>query len=254
MSYRQAVERTLRDGRKNPFGVAAVSLAASMALAPLVATLSVGTLAAVLGGLWATSLLLGVVTVAAFRLADEIARRGVRVETHLVLAGGVGPVAGLKLGGVTFLFGVPTVTGAAFASAGEVPAATVGVTAAFPVFWYLWVGLSAPELAGDVGIVRALQAGGTRAVATPLATVWFLCGSIVFGALAGLFVIVTVVFLPGTLALFAVHVARAADGGDADGGADGDHTAEYERGAQETTADHSTRQVRGEKPAGPDDA
>lgn len=211
MNARATLRSTARNGYRNLVGTIVVSLLVSLSLAPLVGTVLVGTSLAVLGGLWATCLVLGVLLVGAFRFATTVAERGVPIAVLPDLRAAIAaPGTGLGLGILTFL-----VTVGALAVALLTPAAfrdiAVGVAAFLVVDWYLIVSFSAPELGSDGPLRPALRAGIDRLVGAPGAVALFLAVSLLCALLAGVTVVTIGLFLPGALCLLAAHVTAAVD-------------------------------------------
>jgi len=208
MNYREPVRATVDSGWPNLVGIAVASVAVSATLLPLLATAALGTLPALVGGLWTTCLLFGVALVGLFRFVTGVADHGVQMNAlpHLVAAI-KNPRAGLELGVATFVVVVVAL------STGFVPdtfrAAAVGFGVFFFAIWYLFVGFAAPEFGAGAGVRPAVQAGAARFARSPLAASWFLLLSVVCSTVAGVTVVTAVVFLPGVLGLLATHVAVA---------------------------------------------
>lgn len=212
MSYRQFTVTTFRQGYRNVVGLVLVSLLAGLALVPLAATVVVGTVPAVLGGLWTTCLLLGIVTVAAFRFTSVVAERGVQIAARPYVAAGVRhPVPGLALGAVTF-----AVVLAAAILVGASPEAYRAIASGFAGFllvaWFLLTAFAAPELGEGQGLVPAIRASADRMGQTPGRVVWFLFISFACALVAGVTVATLVLFLPGVLALLAARASVDANG------------------------------------------
>ena len=86
MNARQLVTDTVRHGYRNLVGTIVVSVLVSLSVVPLAAMATVGTPSAVLAGLWATCLLLGIVLVGGFRFATTVAAVGAsRSRAYYVL-------------------------------------------------------------------------------------------------------------------------------------------------------------------------
>jgi hypothetical protein len=211
MSVSGVVVDAGRNGYENVGGLIVVSLGAALASVPVAVAGVVGTAAAVLGGLWATSLLLGVVVVAGFRFAHAVATRGVSVGLRSTVAPAVtDPVPGLKLGAATFV-----VLAGAGAAALAVPAAYRPVGVGFAAFsltlWYLVVAFAAPELGTGRRVVPALRAGVARLVAAPGTAVAFLVLTALCTVAAGVTVVTTALLLPGALLLLAAQTTAEID-------------------------------------------
>lgn len=208
---RAVIEATARHGYRNLVGTLTVSLLVSAAVVPLLAMATVGTPLAVLAGLWATCLLVGVVLVGAFRFATAVARRGVPIavvpELRAALAA---PRTGIALGVSTF-----AVLAACLALAGLTPTGlqsiAVGVAAFLLVDWYLVVGFAAPEIGNGEPLPAALRTGVDRLLGAPSAVAVFLVVSFACALLAGVTVVTVGLFLPGVLCLLAAHVTDAVD-------------------------------------------
>ncbi|GCF14414.1 hypothetical protein Harman_23490 [Haloarcula mannanilytica] len=205
MSYRQTVRNTVQTGTSNFVGITLTSAVVSLTALPLVATIPLG-LAAVVGGLWTSCLLLGVALVGLFQFAHTAADRGVGISAFPHLIGAAKrPRVGLELGVGTFV----VVLGALMAGLAPdgVRAIAVGVALSVLVCWYLVVALAVPELGTGVAFGPALRAGADRFARSPTTAVWFLLLSTVCAAVAGATVVTLLLFLPGTLGLLAAHVA-----------------------------------------------
>lgn len=218
MKYWQFTVTTFRHGYRNIVGLVLISLLTSLALVPLVATTVVGTFLAVLGGLWTTCLLLGVVAVAAFRFTSVVSERGVSIAVLPHVAAGVrNPVPGLKIGAVTFV-----VVLAALVLVGASPETYRPIASGFAGFllvaWYLLTAFAAPELSDGQGFVLAIRASAHRVGRAPDRVVWFLLISFACALVAGVTVATLVLFLPGVLALLAARASIDASGESGDDG------------------------------------
>lgn len=208
---RATVEATVRHGYRNLVGTLTVSLLVSLTVVPLLAMATVGTPLAVLAGLWATCLALGVVLIGAFRFATTVARRGVPIAVVPELRAGLtAPRTGLALGASTFV-----VLAVGVALVGLTPTSfqsiAVGVAAFLLADWYLVVGFAAPEIGNGEPLRRALRAGVDRLLSAPNAFAVFLTLSFACALFAGVTVVTVGLFLPGTLCLLAAHVTDAVD-------------------------------------------
>lgn len=205
--YRETLVAAGRTVWYNLTGVVIVTLAVWVTLVPLLATVAIGRPFAVLGGLWATCIALGVALVALFRYATTVVDREARVEVGASVRAAVEhPRVGMVLGASTF--------GVVVAGLGVVGLAPDGVrgTAAglagfLLVFWYLLVGFGSPELGAGESLRTALRAGGLRIGRSAVGTVGFLGLSALVSLAAGVTVVTLVLFLPGLLGLLAVAVA-----------------------------------------------
>lgn len=211
MEYKQSVGATLSGGYRNLSGLIVLSLGITLTLAPLAAAGVVGTPLAVLGGLWATCLLLGVGVVAACRFTTVVAERGVSVDLWPSIAPAVkDPTLGLKLGAITFgvllvAVLVPLLAPAAYRSIG------IGAAAFLLALWYLLVAFATPELGTGRRLRAALRASGVRLVESPGSAVAFLALTLACAILTGITVVTMGLFLPGTLSLLAAQIAMAVD-------------------------------------------
>lgn len=216
MNYGQFTVTTARHGYRNLVGLVVISLLAGLAFAPLVAMAFVGTSLALLGGLWTTCLLLGIVVVAAFRFSTTVARRGVPMAILPSVASALrSPTTGLAVGTVTF--GIVVV---AVAVVGIMPEAyrpmAVGFAGFLLVAWFLITAFAAPELGDGRRLSPALRKSGIRIGRSPDHIMLFLILSFACTLVAGVTVVTLLLFLPGVLALLA---ARAAIGASAENSA-----------------------------------
>jgi hypothetical protein len=214
VSYREILDEVVRTGVPNLVGLSGASIVVSLTLLPVLASVTLETVPAVLGGLWTTCLLFGVALVGLFRYAGTVADRGVAVSVvpHLVAAA-KSPRVGMELGTTTFavVLGV-LLTGLA---PDRFRATAIGIGAFVALYWYLVVALAAPELGAGAPLYPALRAGAVRFARSPVLAALFLGSSVVCGAIAGVTVVTLVFFLPGILGLLATHVAvTIADVGD----------------------------------------
>lgn len=219
MNFAETIRRGVEVGVPNLVGLSVVSVAVNLTVLPFLVTVPLGTVPAVIGGLWTTCLLFGVALVGLFRFTTTVADRGVAVAVvpHLVAAV-KRPWVGFGLGAVTFvvILGV-LLTGLA---PGEFRAVAVGAGAFVVVCWYLVVAFAAPELGAGSSARPAIRSGAVRFAQSPVAAVSFLLLSILCTAVAGVTVVTLVLFLPGVLGLFAVTVAVDIADPDALGDAD----------------------------------
>ncbi|RJT07891.1 hypothetical protein [Halococcus sp. IIIV-5B] len=211
MNARQVTVDTARNSYRNLVGTIVVSLLVSLSVLPLATMLFIGAPLAILAGLWATSLLLGVVLVGAFRFATTVAERGVPVSVWSdVRAGIAGPRTGFTLGAVTFLVTLVSVTIVSVVPSALAPFAT-GVAAFLIVDWYLVVGFASPEIAEGVPLRTAIHASFTRLLDAPSAVALFLFLSFACALVAGVTVVTIGLFLPGILCLLSTHITAAID-------------------------------------------
>lgn len=211
MNYRQFTITTVRYGYRNLVGLIVFSLLAGLALTPLAAMAFVGTSLALLGGLWTSCLLLGIVAIGAFRFTAIVAERGVPIEIRPNVAFAVrNPTTGLAVGTVTFGVVVAAVT-----LVGLVPGAYRPMAAGFSGFllvaWYLLTAFAAPELGDGRRLSRALRASADRLGRSPGRVAWFLVLSFASTLIAGVTVVTLLLFLPGVLALLAARAAIGVD-------------------------------------------
>ncbi|WP_336339453.1 hypothetical protein [Haloarcula brevis] len=211
MTVVESLRSTLRNGYRNLVGTVVVSLLVSLSMLPLAATTTVGTVPAVLGGLWTSCLLLGITLIAGFRFATTVAERGVPIAVLPPIRATLGtPMTGLALGGLTFL-----ITTGSLVLVSVIPPAygafAVGIAVTFPIEWYLLVAFSVPELGAGQPLSASLRTGLARLLDAPRAAAVFLTASFLFVLLAGVTVITIGLFLPGTLCLLAAHVTLGVD-------------------------------------------
>lgn len=211
MSYGQFTLATARDAYRNFAGLFAISLLTALSLVPLVATAVVGTWIALLGGLWTTCLLGGIVVAAAFRFTTTAVERGVRIELVPAVIHAVrNPTTGLLLGAGTFCVAVAAAVIVAAVPAGIRPM-TAGVAGFLLTLWYLLVAFAAPELGSGRELSAALRASADRLGCSPGSILQFLVLSIACTLAAGVTVITLLLLLPGVLALLAARVSIGAD-------------------------------------------
>lgn len=219
MNAKETLGSAVRHGYRNLVGTIVVSLLVSLSLAPLVVTLRVGTSLAVLGGLWTSSLLLGVALVGGFRFATTVAERGVPIAVLPSLRAAVAaPGTGLGVGVVTFVVTVASLALALLAPS-TFRAVATGVAVFLLVDWFLVVAFSAPELGDGQPLRGALRAGVDRLLVAPSAVALFLAASFLCVVVAGVTVVTIGLFLPGALCLLAAHVTVAVDADRASDGA-----------------------------------
>lgn len=206
MNYRETVHEAVQTGALNLVGIAIMSIAVNLTLLPFVAAASFGALPAVVGGLWTTCLSLGVVLVGLSRFATEVAERSVTVSAlpHIVAAVKQ-PAVGLKLGAVTFVVVLAALSSGL--ASDSVRSVAVGAAAFLILCWYLLVALAVPDLGAGASLGHALRASAARFARSPLAACLLLLLSLGGTTLAGVTVVTLLLFLPGTLGLFAAHVA-----------------------------------------------
>lgn len=211
MEYRRTVVTTMRRGYENLGGLVVLSLGTTLSLAPIAVASIVGTPLVALAALWATSLLLGLVLVAASRFTTTVAARGVSVDLRPTVTPAVrNPVPGLELGTATF--GVLLVAGGSSILA---PVAYRSVGVGFAVFtlvlWYLLVAFATPELGANRRLVPALRASSIRLIESPVSATVFLALTLVCTIVTGVTVVTMGLLLPGALSLLAAQMAAAVD-------------------------------------------
>ena len=215
MDYKRAIKATANGGYENLAGLIVLSLGVTLTLVPLAAAGAVGTPLAVLSGLWATCLLLGVSVVAAARYTTAVAVRGVGVDLWPSIVPTLkDPILGLKVGTVTFGVSIAAVSTPLLAP-DAYRSVAIGVAAFLLVLWYLLVAFATPELGAGRGLRTALRAGGIRLIESPGSAVVFLVLTVVCVLVTGITVITMGLLLPGILSLLAVQLATAVNG-DAD--------------------------------------
>jgi len=211
MNARQLVTDTVRHGYRNLVGTIVVSVLVSLSVVPLAAMATVGTPSAVLAGLWATCLLLGIVLVGGFRFATTVADRGVPVPVLSDLRASIAtPRTGLALGALTFLVVVAAAGLVTLAPPRFAPYA-LGVAAFLLVDWFLVVSFAAPEFSKTLPLRSALRASVGRLLVAPSAVALYLLLSVTCFLIAGVTVITVGVFLPGALCLLAAHTTTTVD-------------------------------------------
>lgn len=207
MNYREHTVATVRAGYRNVVGLVVVSILAALALVPLAATTVVGTWLALLGGLWTTCLLLGIVSTAAFRFASVVAERGVPVAVRPNVIPAIrNPVPGILVGVVSFVVLLTSVVLIGVAPEPYRPIAS-GFVGFLLIAWFLLVAFAAPELGDGRGLSLSIRASADRLVRSPYRVAWFLLLAVVCTLVAGLTVVTLVLFLPGVLALLAASAA-----------------------------------------------
>lgn len=210
MNYRQFTITTLRYGYRNLVGLVVFSLLTGLALAPLAAMGFVGTSFALLGGLWTSCLLLGIVAIGAFRFTVTVAERGVPIEVLPNVAFAVrNPTTGLAVGAITFGVVVAAVTLVGLAP-GTYRPVVAGFAGFLLVAWYLLAAFAAPELGDGRGLSIALRASADRLGRSPGRVAWLLVLSFTCAIIAGITVLTLLLFLPGVLALLAARAAIGA--------------------------------------------
>ena len=215
MDYKRTIRATANGGYENLAGLIVLSLGITLTLAPLAAAGAVGTPLAVLGGLWATCLLLGIGVVAAARYTMAVATRGVAVDLWPSIVPTLkDPVLGLEVGAVTFGVSIAAVLAPLLAPSAYRSVA-IGIGAFLLVLWYLLAAFATPELGTGRGLGTALRAGGSRLVESPGSAVVFLVLTVVCTLATGITVVTMGLFLPGLLSLLAAQLATAVNG-DAD--------------------------------------
>lgn len=211
MNYRESLVTLARQGYRNLVGLITISVATSFAFVPIGASVLVGTSLAVLAGLWATCLLLGVVVVAAFDFTTTVADRGVPVPVLPSFAMAVrSPQTGLKLGALAFVITVVAVGLSGVAPAAYRPFA-IGISWFLVVTWFLITAFAAPELGSRQPLSTALRASADRLGRSPGRALWFVALTLVSMLIAGITVITLVLFFPGVLALLAAGITAEID-------------------------------------------
>lgn len=211
MNYREFTVTTFRAGYRNLVGLVLISLLVGLALVPIVAAAVVGTSLALLGGLWTTCLLVGIVVIAGFRFTSHVAERAVPIAVLPAVAAAIrNPTAGLALGAVTFGVVVFATVLVGVSPGGYRPLAS-GFAAFLLVAWLLLGAFAAPELGSGLGLRPAIRASAARVARSPQRVAWFLVVSFACTLLAGVTVVTLVLFLPGLLALLAARAATGAE-------------------------------------------
>ncbi len=192
---------------RNFVGIVMFSLIVWFTVIPLVVSLAVGSVSGILGGLWATCLLVGIALVGLFRYSTTVIDRGTQIEVRPSLEAAIrSPRVGMGLGVVTFGAIVAAVVLPNLAPSTYRP--FVAGFARFPlVLWYLVVGLASPELGNGSALRPALRAGFLRFVTAPLRGTAFALVSLLVALATGLTVVTVFVFLPGALGLIAARIA-----------------------------------------------
>ena len=208
MNHTRLLINTARVGYDNVVGLAIMSVIVSLTIAPLGLALSFQRPLVIVSGLWAACLLWGIALLATFRFTGSVVERGVRVSVCSNLKTTLEkPETGLKLGVVTFGILVGALIGTAQAPSG-LRSIVLGVVLFALISWYVIVGFAAPELGDGAPLVTALRAGMFRFASSPLSVAVFLVVSVLITVVTGMTLILVVFLLPGTLALWAVSVAR----------------------------------------------
>jgi hypothetical protein len=211
MNYRSVIEATARNGYRNLVGTLVVSVLLSLAVLPLGLATVVQTPLAVLAGLWASCLFVGLLLVGAFSFTITVAERGVPIAVLPELRSALNaPKLGLTVGGATFVVILTSIaavvlTPPVFRDVG------VGVAGFLLVDWYLLVGFASPEIAGSESLRSALAASVERALQAPAAAAFFILLSFVCVLVAGATLVTIVFILPSGLCLMAAHVTIEID-------------------------------------------
>ena len=206
----RSARSSVRSASQNLIGIAVVSVLLCLTFVPIALTLPFGTLA-VVGGLWATCLLNGLVLVATFRYTSTLASRQVFVRTRRHVRFSETYRTGLSLGVVTFAVALVGVVVLFAPTAGVFRWTSVGIALSLLVLWYALTALSSPELGRGDPLHHALRMGLSRFSIAPVASIWFLVASFVLFVLTGITVVTVVVILPGSLALLASSITHTID-------------------------------------------
>lgn len=219
MVYKESVELTIRDMVRNSLGVLFISVLFSAALAPFATTALVSGRFAWLAGLWTSCLLCGVVVVAGFRLATEIAARHESIPTTpFWRALREEWPAGIAIGTVTFCLAILAAVLLNLPLSG-LAGQTIGLAGIYAAIgWGLLLGFALPVYSrtersddGPFPVAEsrfALAAGVEMLVREPLATLWLLVQAAGWTFIAAITLVTPVLLLPGFLVLFAAEIAE----------------------------------------------
>jgi hypothetical protein len=219
MDYRRSVEVTVRDAVRNSLGLLVVSLLFSASLLPFSTTIFFSVPLAWVAGLWTTCLLAGVVTVAGFRLATEVAARHESISLAPLWRGFREDwLVGMAIGALTFGLLVVAILLFSVRLSG-IAGQTINLFGVYLLIgWLLLLGFALPiygRLTGPasatipIGNLRfAFRAGLDAFVRNPGGAFWLLVQAAGWTFIAVVTIVTPVLFLPGFLVLLASEVTE----------------------------------------------
>lgn len=214
MSYRGSVAMAVRLAIRNPFGLVLVSLAFSLALTPFITSTAFPSPLTVLAGLWASSLLTGIVLIGGFSLATVVVERSLSLGTSHFWEGIRRDwQGGFVVGAGTFLVSLVTTALVVNPFDGLV-GTSLGVAGAHLFAgWWLLVAFSLPWYVTGTDLRTAFRNGALLILEQPVAAVWVVAQGLGWGFIAVVTIVTPVLLLPGFLVVLVTTVVEGAASG-----------------------------------------